>query len=178
MLQFLLLQPRGPPDRAGRVLAAVHFHGGGSWREYRLSCHWASKRLTNDQSDFSPTGLATWTLSSPPPPIPTPFIAATRLAIFLPCTEVDEAIVVGEAPPARASRLARPKALSVGLECADAHLVIGSDQVACIEDKILRKPGSRASSSAARGVLGAVHTFLDRHFSCRAPTTLARHGSQ
>ena len=74
-----------------------------------------------------------------------------RLGLRFSCLapEVDEAIVVGEAPPARASRLARLKALSVGLEqCETPTLVIGSDQVACIEDKILRKPGTPERAAA------------------------------
>ena len=74
-----------------------------------------------------------------------------RLGLRFSCLapEVDEAIVVGEAPPARASRLARLKALSVGLEqCETPTLVIGSDQVACIEDKILRKPGTVERAAA------------------------------
>ena len=74
-----------------------------------------------------------------------------RLGLRFSCLapEVDEAIVVGEAPPARASRLARLKALSAGLEQdGTPAVVIGSDQVACIADKILRKPGTAERAAA------------------------------
>ena len=74
-----------------------------------------------------------------------------RLGLRFSCLapEVDEAIVVGEAPPARASRLARLKAMSAGLEQdGTPALVIGSDQVACIADKILRKPGTAERAAA------------------------------
>ena len=74
-----------------------------------------------------------------------------RLGLRFSCLPpaVDEAIVVGEAPPARSSRLARLKALSIGLEQNESPaLVIGSDQVACIQDKILRKPGTAERAAA------------------------------
>jgi septum formation protein len=59
----------------------------------------------------------------------------------------DETPLPGEKPEALALRLAREKALSV----APAHpdcLIIGSDQVAVLEDTILGKPGDHANATA------------------------------
>ena len=53
----------------------------------------------------------------------------------------DETPVPGEAPPARALRLAIAKATAVAHFCPNA-LVIGSDQVAALGDLVLGKPGS------------------------------------
>ena len=52
---------------------------------------------------------------------------------------VDESLLPGESAIQRASRLAQRKCEAIAT--ADA-LIIGSDQVACIGDEILRKPGS------------------------------------
>ena len=68
-----------------------------------------------------------------------------RLALPFFCItpDVDEAIVAAEAPDVRASRLARLKAESVTPEQTPTPtLVIGSDQVACLDGLILRKPGT------------------------------------
>jgi len=71
-----------------------------------------------------------------------------RLGLPFACvaSEVDEALVSGELPPDRALRLARAKAGAVA-RLHPGAIVIGSDQVASIEDgaaaKILRKPGDR-----------------------------------
>jgi len=51
--------------------------------------------------------------------------------------QIDETPIVGEPPKDRARRLAASKADSV---IAPNALAIGSDQVACLEGKILRKP--------------------------------------
>ncbi len=56
--------------------------------------------------------------------------------------EVDERAQAGESPEALVMRLARAKARAGGAAYPDA-LVIGSDQVACIDGEILGKPGSR-----------------------------------
>ncbi|MGH8116930.1 MAG: Maf family protein, partial [Rhodanobacteraceae bacterium] len=53
---------------------------------------------------------------------------------------VDETARPGEAPPARAARLADAKARAVAAKRRDA-LVIGSDQVAALGDTVLHKPG-------------------------------------
>jgi septum formation protein len=57
--------------------------------------------------------------------------------------EVDEAIVLDEAPPARATRLALEKARAVARQRPDAW-VIGSDQVGALGDQLLDKPGCAA----------------------------------
>lgn len=55
--------------------------------------------------------------------------------------DVDEPELPGEAPRARAMRLAVAKAEAVARDRRDA-LVIGSDQVAALGDSILHKPGN------------------------------------
>jgi septum formation protein len=65
--------------------------------------------------------------------------------------DTDETPQAGEAPAARALRLAVAKATAVADGLDDA-LVIGSDQVAALDGAILRKPGS---VEAAREQLGA-----------------------
>ena len=57
--------------------------------------------------------------------------------------EVDEALIPGESAQDRARRLAISKALAIP---ADTALIIGADQVACLDDRILRKPGTRAKA--------------------------------
>lgn len=56
--------------------------------------------------------------------------------------DVDEQPLPGEAPAARAARLAAAKAAAGSEQHRDA-VVIGSDQVAALGDTILRKPGNR-----------------------------------
>lgn len=55
--------------------------------------------------------------------------------------EIDETPLPGESPETLVLRLAERKALAVGKSHPDA-LIIGSDQVATLEDRILGKPGS------------------------------------
>lgn len=57
----------------------------------------------------------------------------------------DETIVAGETPASRAGRLSRQKAQSLAKDHPEA-LVIGSDQVAHLEETIFRKPGNRESA--------------------------------
>ena len=59
--------------------------------------------------------------------------------------DVDESLRLGESAIQRASRLAQCKCEAI--TTADA-LIIGSDQVACIGDEILRKPGSMDNAIA------------------------------
>ena len=66
-------------------------------------------------------------------------------------SRVDEAPLPGEAPADRASRLARAKARAVAADHPGA-LVVGSDQVAELDGRVLRKPGDAAT---ARGQLQA-----------------------
>ena len=68
-----------------------------------------------------------------------------RLGLPFTCItpDVDEDIVAGETASARARRLAHLKAASVMPDqTGSLALVIGSDQVACLGDQILRKPGT------------------------------------
>ncbi len=60
---------------------------------------------------------------------------------------VDETPLAGELPAARAIRLARLKA-EAGARMAAGCIVIGSDQVASLDQEILRKPGSHARAVA------------------------------
>lgn len=55
--------------------------------------------------------------------------------------DVDETRRDGEAPRALAQRLALAKALAVARRCPGA-IVIGSDQVAAFDDRVLGKPGT------------------------------------
>lgn len=56
-------------------------------------------------------------------------------------SEIDEALVPGETPENRASRLALAKAQAVSAE-HPASVVVGCDQVAHLNGQILRKPGT------------------------------------
>jgi len=55
--------------------------------------------------------------------------------------QVDEAVIAGETPSQLVERLAKAKASAVASTLSDG-LVIGSDQVAVIDNVILGKPGS------------------------------------
>jgi septum formation protein len=55
--------------------------------------------------------------------------------------DTDESALPEESPQQLAARLAYQKALAVAEQHPNA-LIIGSDQVACLDDKILSKPGS------------------------------------
>ena len=61
--------------------------------------------------------------------------------------EVDEARRPGESPEALVTRLAEAKAQAVAA-AFPAALIIGSDQVACVDDEILGKPGNRERALA------------------------------
>jgi len=77
--------------------------------------------------------------------------------------DVDEQPLSGEAPAARAARLAAAKATVVSAKHRDA-VVIGSDQVAALGDAILHKPGSRDNAHeqlrASSGNVVHFHTGL------------------
>ncbi len=70
-----------------------------------------------------------------------------RLRIAFRCepAHVDETPLAGELPPARAQRLASAKARAVA-ERQPQALVIGCDQVCCLGEQILRKPGTAAAN--------------------------------
>lgn len=72
----------------------------------------------------------------------------TRLGLPFEChaPQVDESALPGEAPAAMAQRLAHAKAAEVANACR-AHLIIGSDQVAVVGDRVLGKPGGRARAA-------------------------------
>ena len=81
----------------------------------------------------------------------------------------DETALPGEAPDARAARLAVAKATAAAAGLRDA-LVIGSDQVAELDGETLDKPGSaanaRAQLAASSGHVVHFHTalcLLDAH---------------
>jgi len=61
--------------------------------------------------------------------------------------DIDEKHLPGESPAKLVSRLAFEKAEAVGKHHQNA-LVIGSDQVACINQQILGKPGNRENAIA------------------------------
>ncbi|MEO6801557.1 MAG: Maf family nucleotide pyrophosphatase [Rhodanobacter sp.] len=85
----------------------------------------------------------------------------------------DESALPGEAPAARALRLATAKAEAVAGTCGNA-LVIGSDQVAEVDGLVLDKPGTslraRAQLAASSGRRVHFHTalcLLDAHHGRR-----------
>lgn len=80
-----------------------------------------------------------------------PYRAALLARLGLPFTTaapaVDESPHPGESPQVLVLRLAEAKARAVARAFPDA-LIIGSDQVACIDDRILGKPGDRQRAIA------------------------------
>ena len=73
-----------------------------------------------------------------------------RLRLPFTCIDpaVEESIRDGESPQKRACRLATEKALSVPETLQGEVIVIGSDQVACLGDQILHKPGTPEAAIA------------------------------
>lgn len=67
-----------------------------------------------------------------------------RLRLPFTCIDpaVEESIRYGESPQTRACRLSMEKASSVAETLQGEAMVIGSDQVACLDNLILRKPGT------------------------------------
>jgi septum formation protein len=80
-----------------------------------------------------------------------PFRRALLERLGLPFVSVaphtDETPLPGESPPALVTRLAEAKARAVAAQYPGS-LIIGSDQVAVIDDQILGKPGSRERAAA------------------------------
>lgn len=91
--------------------------------------------------------------------------------------DIDESRLPGEAPRALAERLARAKAEAVARRHPGA-LVIGSDQVAALDDQTLGKPGdattARAQLAACSGRHVEFHTALCL-VDARDPTALRVH---
>ncbi|MFP4063528.1 MAG: Maf family protein [Halochromatium sp.] len=70
-------------------------------------------------------------------------LARLGLAFVTAAPQCDETRLDAEPAPALVQRLAEAKARAVAAHFPDA-LIIGSDQVACLDDRILGKPGTRA----------------------------------
>ena len=84
-----------------------------------------------------------------------------RLGLPFHCVapEVDEQVEAGEEPERRAIRLARLKAQSAAsTRLSSPSLCIGSDQVACLGDRLLRKP--RTDERAAEQLAAASGNLL------------------
>ncbi len=72
---------------------------------------------------------------------------------------VDETPLPGETPAELAGRLARAKALALSDRYAD-HLIIGSDQAAALDGRMLSKPGTfEAAQAQLRAASGRMVTF-------------------
>ncbi len=74
---------------------------------------------------------------------------------------IDESRQAGESPETLAVRLARGKAEAVSRTLPGDALVIGSDQLATIDDRVLGKPGTHAAAvDQLLGMSGQSVTFL------------------
>ncbi|WP_330177994.1 Maf family protein [Candidatus Vondammii sp. HM_W22] len=73
--------------------------------------------------------------------------------------DIDESAKPEESPQALVSRLAEEKALAVATDFPDS-LIIGSDQVACIDGKILGKPENRQSAIEQLQRASGKHVFF------------------
>ena len=89
----------------------------------------------------------------------------SRLGLDCPTAvpDIDESALPGEAPVATATRLAQAKARKVAL-LKPAALIIGSDQVALLDDRVLGKPGTHAAAfrqlQAMSGKTAVFHTAV------------------
>lgn len=72
-------------------------------------------------------------------------LARLGLPFIAVAPQVDETRQLGEAPAALVARLAEAKARAVAL-AHPAALIIGSDQVAVLDDAVLGKPGDRETA--------------------------------
>ena len=73
--------------------------------------------------------------------------------------QIEERVIPGELPEAMALRLAREKAHRVA-ESIPGAIVIGADQVAAIDGRILRKPGTpERALEQLQAMRGRVHTL-------------------
>jgi MAF protein len=90
-------------------------------------------------------------------------LARLGLPFDIAAPDTDESVVEGEPPEDLVQRLAGLKARSVSARYSDA-LIVGSDQVACIDGRILGKPGNRENAIAqlteASGKAVTFHTGL------------------
>lgn len=100
-------------------------------------------------------------------------LSRLRLAFECASPDIDETPKPGEAAPALVQRLASSKALALGARFPQ-HLIIGSDQVATLDDTILGKPGSHAKAcqqlALCSGRTVTFHTGLALHDSANGAT--------
>jgi len=73
-----------------------------------------------------------------------------RLGLDFRCLSpaIDETAAGGESPASLVRRLAEQKAMAIAADHQEPALVIGSDQVAVLDDEILGKPGNAESAVA------------------------------
>lgn len=92
-----------------------------------------------------------------------------RLGLPFDCQspDIDETPAPGEMPETLARRLAQGKAQALAEPAPTAQLIIGSDQVACLNGKTLGKPGDHANAkaqlAAASGQTVTFYTGLCLH---------------
>lgn len=88
-----------------------------------------------------------------------------RIPFITAIPNIDESPLIDEPPEATAQRLALAKAKAVHQQNSDTNmLIIGSDQVACVDSQLLGKPGNHAQAlsqlQAMRGRTVIFYTAL------------------
>jgi septum formation protein len=88
-----------------------------------------------------------------------------RIPFITAIPNIDESPLIDEPPEATAQRLALAKAQAVHQQNSDTNmLIIGSDQVACVDSQLLGKPGNHAQAlsqlQAMRGRTVIFYTAL------------------
>lgn len=90
-------------------------------------------------------------------------LAKLGIAFTTDAPQIDETVLEGESAEQLVARLAEAKARDVGARHTES-LIIGSDQVACMDGQILGKPGNRGNAVeqlvAAAGRTVVFHTGL------------------
>ncbi|WP_420550802.1 Maf family protein [Litorivicinus lipolyticus] len=128
---------------------------------------------------MSITILGQWVLASGSKHRAKQLAAAGIQAALMP-PHCDEALIAGEAPHARALRLAEAKAREVATRADPGAIVIAGDQVAHAAGNILRKPASVASAcdqlAAASGRWVSFESAVAIHINgqCQHALTLTR----
>lgn len=122
-------------------------------------------------SRFFPPGPRLQLETDPPMPHPPLVLASTSpyrkellarlgLPFATASPAVDETLLPGETPEAGALRLSEAKARAVAGSHANA-LIIGSDQVACLDGQVFGKPGSHSNAvSQLRAMRGRTVNFF------------------
>ncbi|MGH8727068.1 MAG: Maf family nucleotide pyrophosphatase [Burkholderiales bacterium] len=99
-----------------------------------------------------------------------------RLEFEVCAPDVDETPATNEIPERTASRLAQEKARAVSARFSDS-LIIGSDQIATLDGKLLAKPGTRENASKQlrllRGRKASFQTAVALHNSFTGKTQMA-----